>query len=150
MPARGTLGRRALIGVLLVWLGVVIGVSLLAAPVPFMVEQLERAEALAVNRQLFRMLSRAELVLLALAVLAAFLGRLRSPWVIGGIALVAVAVLVQVGVLQPELARRTDLILAGHAPEPGPWHGLYVGLELLKLAVLPALALAACRGRHDP
>lgn len=150
MPALGPLARRALVGVLLVWLGVVIGVSLLATPVPFMVEQLERAEALAVNRQLFRMLSRAELVLLALALLASVLGGIRSPWVIAGIGLVAATVLVQVGILQPELAARTDLVLAGQEPEPGPWHGLYVALELLKIALLPAVALAALHRRDEP
>lgn len=68
MPLAG----RALRQLMLVWLGVAIGVSLVAAPVPFMVDELARGEALSVNRQLFRMAMRAELgLLLILLVLAA-------------------------------------------------------------------------------
>lgn len=46
--------------------------------------------------------------------------------------------------LQPELARRTDL--AGVEPEPGPDHAFYVALEVIKMVVLGGLAL----WRRDP
>lgn len=136
------LARHALGPLLLVWLGVAIGVTLLAAPAPFLAEGLSRGEALAVNRELFRRFASTELGLLAVLVLIAWATRpTRLTWVgLGGLALI---VLVEGFLLLPDLVRRTDLVLRDITPEPSPVHAIYVALELLKMVLLGALALAA-------
>lgn len=136
---------RALGPLLFVWLGMMVGISLLAAPVPFMVEALDRAEALVVNRQLFRMLTFAEQGLLTLLLIVAFAARTSTVrWL--GILTVGAIVLVQGFVLLPELARRTDVVLAGGEPEEGPYHTIYVSLEFAKMILLAGLGSWFMRG----
>ena len=38
--------------------------------------------------------------------------------------------------LLPVLDARAELIIQGGAPEPAPWHALYIGAEVLKLLAL--------------
>jgi hypothetical protein len=47
--------------------------------------------------------------------------------------------------LLPARDARADLLLQGQEPPPGPWHGLYVGAEITKLAALVCIALGAAR-----
>jgi hypothetical protein len=141
---RSDLARRVLGALALVWIGLLLGVDLIAAPAPFRAEGLERLDALVVNRELFGATSRSELVLLVLTVICMAIGGLRPVALMILVAL-AVVVALQALWLLPALAARTDVFLAGGDPGPASFHGLYVGLEAVKLLLLAGLAAVVAR-----
>lgn len=112
-----------------------IGVSMIATPMRFAAESITRPVALDVGRVVFAALNQAELlalVLLLLVVRAS--GRSRDLWAWCGI--LALILVAQGAWLIPELAARTDIILAGAEPAPSHAHALYATLELAKMAML--------------
>lgn len=146
---RPEVARRA-VGVLaLIWIGVLIGVDLVAAPAPFRALGPERVDALAVNRELFGAMSRTEQVLLVLTAAGTAVGGFRRVALVIPVAL-ALVVALQALWLLPALAARTDVMLAGGDPGPASFHGLYVGLEAFKLLLLTGLALWPSIGRRRP
>ncbi len=129
------------------WLGMTIGVSMLATPMRFMAESITRPVALDVGRVVFAALNKAELLALVLLLLVVRVsGRSRDLWAWSSV--LALIVVAQGAWLIPELAARTDIILAGAAPPPSHAHAIYATLELAKMAVLLYLggrSLADCR-----
>jgi hypothetical protein len=130
--------RKALLNpawVCFTWLGMTIGVSLIATPVRFAAESITRPVALDVGRVVFAALNKAELMaLVLLLILVRVSGRSRDLWAwCGALALILVA---QGAWLIPELAARTDIILAGSEPPPSQAHAIYSTLDLAKMAAL--------------
>ena len=117
LERRLAIARCALGALIMLWAGVLIGVSFLAAP----------AEFGGLN------LTEIALALLALA-LAAYVRPERAIWLSLGLAALIVAL--QWLWLLPMLDARAELIIQGGAPEPAPWHALYIGAEVLKLLAL--------------
>ena len=117
-----------------VWLGMVLAISFLEAPLKFRAPGVTIPLGLGIGRLVFRALNAVEAVLaLALAVCLV----VGDPGAAAFPAVVAVAVLlVQVLAVRPRLTRRSDTVLAGEdAPRSRAHHG-YVGLEVLKVAAL--------------
>lgn len=117
------------------WAGLTIGVSLLATPARFMATTITRPIALDVGRVVFAALNKAELLALILLLIVVRVGgRTRELW-----AWCAVLVLIVVaqGVwLIPELAARTDIVIAGGEPPASYAHAIYSTLELTKISLL--------------
>lgn len=128
------------------WFGMTAGISLLATPVRFTAGTITRPVALDVGRVVFTALNRAELVALVIAlVIVRVSGSARVYWMpLFALALILIA---QGGWLIPELAARTDLVIAGIEPGPSIAHGAYSVLELVKLALL---AFVGFRGLRQP
>ena len=117
------------------WLGMTIGVSLLATPARFSATVAGRPDILDVSRVVFAALNKAELIALALTLLLVRIsGRARELWV--PVLLLALILIAQGSWLIPELSARTDLIIAGSEPPPSVVHGVYSGLEIAKLTLL--------------
>jgi hypothetical protein len=117
------------------WLGMTAGVSLLATPVRFSAETITRPVALDVGRAVFAVLNKAEFVaLIIILIIIRLSGKTRELW-IAAFAL-ALILLLQATWLLPELAARTDLIIAGIEPEPSIAHAAYSTLELCKIVLL--------------
>ena len=117
------------------WFGMTAGVSMLATPARFSAETITRPIALDVGRAVFATLNKAEFVALILLLITVRLsGRARELWM-AAFAL-ALILLTQSVWLLPELAARTDLIIAGIEPAPSIAHGAYSVLELTKLGLL--------------
>lgn len=117
------------------WLGMTIGVSLIATPMRFAAETITRPVALDVGRVVFAAFNKAELlalVLLLIVVRVAGSSRMLWAWC-AGLTLIVIA---QGAWLIPELAARTDIILAGGEPPPSRAHAVYATLELAKMAIL--------------
>jgi len=110
-------------------------ISLLATPLRFTAATITREIALDVGRVVFAALNKAELVaLIIVLVLVRASGTARALWLpVFGLALILLA---QGIWLIPELAARTDLIIAGTVPPPSMAHALYSTLELSKFALL--------------
>jgi hypothetical protein len=117
------------------WLGMTVGVSMIATPVRFSATSITRPVALDVGRVVFAALNKAELLaLVLLLVVVRVSGRSRTLWAWCGI--LALIVVAQGAWLIPELAARTDIILAGGEPPPSRAHAIYATLELAKIAIL--------------
>ncbi len=129
--------RAALPALVLLWAGVVIGVSFLAAPAKFAAPSLTLPVALEVGREEFGALNLVELVLLAATLVLALLvrpGRVVST----GLALAGLIVVLQWLWLLPVLDARVEIVLQGGTPPQAPWHTLYVVVECVKLLALLA------------
>lgn len=123
-----------------------IGVSMLATPVKFMAGSLTRPVALDVGRVTFLAFNKAELAaLIVLLIVVRISGLSRELWAwCSALALILVA---QGAWLIPELAARTDMILAGVEPPPSHAHTIYLGLELVKIGLLFVLGFRSLANR---
>lgn len=129
------------------WLGITVGISLIATTARFSSDAISREVALDVSRVVFAALNQSELVaLILLLIVVRVSGRSSQLW--AWCSLLILIVLAQGVWLIPELSARTDIILAGGEP-PGSWvHGIYSSLELVKIAVLASLGVH-CLAKHD-
>ena len=126
-----------------VWVGLVVGISFLEAPLKFRAPGVTIPLGLGIGRLVFRALNRLELVFAVLVIIGASVGLPDrvAPVILAGVALVVL--LAQLTVVRPRLNRRSDAILAGGSHEKrSHTHLYYVGLELVKLAALIALGIA--------
>ena len=150
--SRETTGRpgvapKALTALLLLWAGVVIGVSFLAAPAKFAAPSLTLPVAMEVGRHEFGVLNLVEVGFAVVTLALAFLVRPpRATWL--GLGLAAAIVALQGLWLLPVLDARAEMIMEGRTPPAAPWHTVYVALEGAKLlALLGAGWLALARLR---
>lgn len=144
----------------LIWIGMLVGVSFVATPVKFLAPSLTLPVALDVGRQTFFWFSRIEIVLAFATLAAAFAARSRhrsrqAAPAGDSVAVLLTAVLfvivgVQVLWLLPVLDARVDVILRGGTPPASSLHTVYVGIELVKLAALVAVAWLALVGLRRP
>jgi hypothetical protein len=121
-----------------VWLGMVLAISFIEAPMKFRAPGVTLQVGLGIGRLVFRALNACELVLAVLVVISLLIG---DPGAGAGIALgVAVAVLlVQLLLVRPALTRRSDAVLAAPEGIEGPGsraHLWYVGAEVVKVVAL--------------
>lgn len=124
------------------WLGISLGIGLIATPARFDAPTVTRPVALDIGREVFTALNRVELALLVgLLILVRTSGNARR-YVLhcGALALIVIA---QSAWLLPELAERSRLIVAGGTPPPSAAHALYGGLELVKLGLLLWIGISA-------
>jgi len=120
------------------WVGMTIGVSMLATPMRFTAETVTREIALDIGRVVFAALNKAELVaLLMLLVVVRASGRTAQLWSFCGA--LALIVLTQSVWLTPELAERTQIIIDGGVPPKSYAHAIYSSLELIKIGLLLVL-----------
>jgi hypothetical protein len=121
-----------------IWLGMVLAISFLEAPLKFRAPGVTIPLGLGIGRLVFRALNICEVVLAAVAAGAVFLGRPSSTAMVA--LLVAVVALgAQMLGVRPALTRRADAVLADAAvAESGRSHAhfVYVGLEIVKVVAL--------------
>lgn len=123
----------------LVWLGMVLAISFLETPLKFQAPGITIPLGLGIGRLVFRALNAVEVVLLVLTTIGMFAS---SPGAAGWALLVVLWLVlgVQVVVVRRWLDRRTAQVVAGADLPRSRQHLVYVGLEVVKAAVLVALA----------
>ena len=130
--------RNALLNpawVAFLWVGMTIGISMIATPVRFTAETITRPIALDVGRVVFAALNKAELVaLVILLIVVRVSGQAARLW--GLCAALALIVIAQSVWLTPELAERTQMIISGVEPPKSYAHAIYSSLELIKIGLL--------------
>ncbi|MGW4318786.1 hypothetical protein ACWEMW_06270 [Streptomyces sp. NPDC004684] len=127
-----------------VWLGMVLAISFLEAPLKFRAPGVTIPIGLGIGRLVFRALNLVETVLAVVVIVAVALGGAPAH-VVALTAAVAALLLVQLAVVRPRLNRRSDRVLSGEESTEGPrsrGHLGYVALEFAKVAVLIALGIA--------
>ena len=125
-----------------VWLGLIVGISFIEAPIKFRAPGVTIPLGLGIGRIVFRALNRLELVLGILIVLATLTALPRGVPSLVLAAVALVVLLVQLIFVRPALNRRSDAVLAGGSAEKrSTTHFWYVGLEVVKLGALIALGV---------
>jgi hypothetical protein len=131
-------GELVALAVPFVWLGMVLAISFLEAPLKFRAPVITLALGLGIGRLVFRALNAAEILLATLLTIACTARRPgAAAW-----ALLAVSWLVlttQIGILRPRLDSRAQQIIAGRTPVPSKQHLAYIALEATKVPLLVLL-----------
>lgn len=125
-----------------VWLGMVVGISFMEAPLKFRAPGVTLRLGLGIGRVVFRALNRVEVALLVLLGITAALSAARTP-LVAAVAALAVLLAGQLLVLRPRLNRRSDRVLAGDVLPRSREHLVYVALEFAKVLLLVAVGVLA-------
>ena len=123
------------VAVIFVWLGMVLAISFIEAPLKFRAPGVTLQVGLGIGRLVFRALNGVEL-LLAAGTVAALIGRPPSVSAMVAAAVAVTALLVQVLLVRPHLTKRSDTVLAGEEGPRSRAHFVYIGFELVKIAAL--------------
>jgi hypothetical protein len=116
------------------WLGMVLAISFLEAPLKFRAPGVDLPTGLAIGRLVFRALNTAEMILAIIVVTCLLIAAAANAMTA---ALVGTVILfVQVVVVRPYLTRRSDRVLAGATAPRSNSHHLYIGLEVGKVLAL--------------
>jgi hypothetical protein len=129
------LGHLLAAMILLLWAGMVLGISFLEAWVKFKAPSLTKAVGLDVGRTVFRAFQNAQwgflIILLAVILFAAVA---KSYFLVP--LLLGVLLSLQVFWLFPKLNQRAEFIIANKEPGKSKAHMLYALLEMIKLFLL--------------
>lgn len=123
------------IAITFIWLGMVLAISFLEAPLKFRAPNVTLQIGLGIGRLVFRALNTVELVFAAVIVLTALMNRSSLTVMVAYVVAVA-ALAVQLVVVRPRLNRRSDEVLAGRDGPRSRMHHVYVVLELIKVVAL--------------
>ena len=115
----------------LLWLGMVLTISFLDAPLKFRAPGLEVRVGLAIGRIVFRALNVAEIGWAVVLAVALIVDMPSTPVAVA--AAVAIALLVvQLGAIRPRLNRRSDRVLAGEDVPRSLSHHTYIAAEVAR------------------
>jgi hypothetical protein len=127
-------GPAVVTAVMFVWLGMVLAISFLEAPLKFRAPNVTLRIGVGIGRLVFRALNTTEAVLAVTVLVALVLD--PPPRAIAAPA-VAIAVLVaQMLLVRPRLIRRSDAVLAGRDTSRSHAHHAYIALETIKVTAL--------------
>ena len=118
-----------------VWLGMVLAISFIEAPLKFRAPGVTLQVGLGIGRLVFRALNACEIALAAVVV-ACFVITPPVPGIVVAAAVAVVTLLAQVVAVRPGLTRRSDAVLAGGEGPRSHAHWVYVGLEIVKVVAL--------------
>jgi hypothetical protein len=131
-----TLWPAVAVAVIFTWLGMVLAISFLEAPLKFRAPGVTQQIGLGIGRLVFRALNGVE-VAFAVVILVAAVADPPRAGVTAAFVVAFAALGLQLGAVRPRLNRRSDQVLAGLDAPRSRGHYAYVGLEVVK-----ALALA--------
>lgn len=127
------------------WLGMVLGISFLEAPLKFRAPGVTLVVGLGIGRVVFRALNRVEVAAVAVLALAVALGPRSTALVVLTVVLAAL-VGAQLLLVRPRLNARSDRVLAGEDVPRSRAHLAYVACEVAKVGLLAATGAAALAG----
>ncbi|BBX95812.1 hypothetical protein [Mycobacterium lacus] len=128
-----------------VWLGMVLAISFLEAPLKFRAPNVTVQLGLGIGRLVFRALNTVE-VALAMVILAILVAGPTPARVGVAFAVVFAALAVQLIAVRPRLTRRSDEVLAGLVAPRSRAHYAYVGLEGVKVVALVVAGILVLNG----
>ncbi|MEV0186596.1 hypothetical protein AB0I54_46545 [Streptomyces sp. NPDC050625] len=136
-----TLSAATAGAVTFLWLGMVLAISFLEAPLKFRAPGVTIPIGLGIGRLVFRALNLVEAALAAVVIVAVAVGG-PSAAIVALTAVVAVLLTVQLGVVRPRLNRRSDRVLAGEDLPRSRGHVYYVAFEITKVITLTVLGIS--------
>ncbi|HEX4092612.1 MAG TPA: hypothetical protein VHZ33_28160 [Trebonia sp.] len=134
-------GSAAATAAVFVWLGMVIAISFLEAPLKFRATGVTVPIGLSIGRLVFRALNGAEALFAVITLIAIGLGTLPGR-ALPALAVAVAVLFVQVAAVRPSLTRRSDRVLAGEDVPRSAGHHAYIALELAKVIALLVAGIA--------
>lgn len=138
-------GPAIAVALTFVWLGMVLAISFLEAPLKFRAPNVTLQIGLGIGRLVFRALNTVEvgfaLVILAIVVSGPMPVRITVAYAVALVALAA-----QLITVRPRLTRRSDQVLAGLDAPRSRAHYAYVGLEAVKTVALVVAGILLLAG----
>ncbi|TAM66384.1 hypothetical protein [Mycobacterium sp.] len=138
-------GTAVAVALSFVWLGMVLAISFLEAPLKFRAPNVTLQIGLSIGRLVFRALNTVE-VAFALVIGAIVIAGPSRAGVVTAIAVVVAALAVQLVVVRPALTRRSDRVLAGSDGPRSRAHYGYVALEAVKVVGLVTAGILLLSG----
>ncbi|WP_405939963.1 hypothetical protein OG338_27795 [Streptomyces sp. NBC_00726] len=123
------------------WIGMVLAISFVEAPLKFRAPGVTIPVGLGIGRIVFRTLNRIEIALASVIVVTVAVGDPRTGIVVL-VCVVAALLAVQLAVVRRRLNRRSDRVLAGEQLPRSRGHVYYVGFEIAKVIALTALGVS--------
>lgn len=117
------------------WLGMVLAISFVEAPLKFQAPGVTVQIGLGIGRLVFRVLNVVEAVFAAVILVAVLVDGPPVPVMVATLTAVAV-LLTQLALVRPMLNRRTKAVLAGEDAPRSRSHYAYIVLETVKVAAL--------------
>jgi hypothetical protein len=131
-----------------IWLGLIIGISFIEAPLKFQAPGITIPLGLGIGRLVFTAMNFTALAILAMLTLASIRPRPTKPQ-IGVLAGLWAVLLTEMLIIRPPLNARTDQVLAGVDDGGSIWHYLYIAADGA-LVVLLIVFLVLCARRVIP
>jgi len=128
-------GTAIVVAVTFVWLGMVLAISFLEAPLKFRAPNVTLQIGLGIGRLVFRALNTVE-VAFALVILAIVAAGPTPARIAAAFYVAFAALAIQLIAVRPRLTRRSDQVLAGLDAPRSRGHYAYVGLEVVKVVAL--------------
>lgn len=131
-------GVSVAVAAVFVWLGMVLAISFLEAPLKFRAPGVTLQIGLGIGRMVFRALNACEAVLAVVVLVGVIVGTPGRSAIVA-FAVAVGALIIQLGVVRPALTRRSNQVLAapeGASSSRSRGHYAYVALELIKVAAL--------------
>jgi hypothetical protein len=123
------------------WLGMVLAISFLEAPLKFRAPGVDLKVGLGIGRLVFRALNTIEVGFAAVLAVTLIVGDVPYRVLIPCLCAIAL-IAFQVVVIRPPLTRRSDRVIAGEQAPRSHAHHVYIGAELLKVAALLAAGIS--------
>jgi hypothetical protein len=123
------------IAVTFVWLGMVLAISFLEAPLKFRAPDVTLQIGLGIGRLVFRALNTVE-VGFALVIVAIVASHPTPARVIAALSVAFAALAIQLIAVRPALTRRSEKVLAGSDAPRSRAHYVYVAFESIKAIAL--------------
>ena len=123
------------VAAIFVWLGMVLAISFIEAPLKFRAPGVTLQIGLGIGRLVFRALNGTELLLAAVLAVALVVDPPTACARVAA-AVAVITLLAQVLLVRPRLTKRSDAVLAGGEGPRSRAHWVYVGLEVVKVAAL--------------
>ncbi|OBK27970.1 hypothetical protein A5634_21740 [Mycobacterium asiaticum] len=133
------------VAVTFVWLGMVLAISFLEAPLKFRAPNVTLQIGLGIGRLVFRALNTVE-VIFALVIGAIVVAGPTPARIVVAFTIAAVVLAIQLVAVRPRLTRRSDEVLAGLDAPRSRAHYVYIGLEAIKVVALLVAGILILNG----
>ena len=132
----------------LMWLGAVLSISFMEAPLKFQAPSVTLAIGLEIGRLVFGALNKAEWAFLILMYLSVLMGGAgRRDWIL--LPAISAVLIVQSIWLLPSLDARALVIINGMTPATNSLHVYYVALEVVKVNLLGLVIFNAVYSKNN-
>ena len=138
-------GRAVEIACTFVWLGMVLAISFLEAPLKFRAPDVTLQIGLGIGRLVFRALNTVEVVFALVIGACAVAGPPPMP-VIASLSAAGAVLAGQLIAVRPRLTRRSDQVLAGSDAPRSRVHYVYIALEAVKVVALSVAGILLLNG----
>ncbi|MEM8857214.1 MAG: hypothetical protein AAGD96_02780 [Chloroflexota bacterium] len=123
----------------LLWVGFILAISFLEAPLKFQAESVTIPIGLEIGYLVFHALNGIEIAFAAILLIISF--TCKTPFPTLRLLIIVIGwLLIQTIMLYGPLDQRTLAIISGETVPEAPWHLIYIGMEVVKLFLLLRLA----------